>query len=864
MLFRSQNGNFFGKLATLLLFHLIVHACFSQQQYNADSSRVTAIASPELKGNGLKKTFIGKNYRIEWTTPVDVPVLDFKALGWKPTKEGGGKQTRSLKAEDKNGDEYSIRSVKKFPEKAIPDELKHTIFEKIVMDGLSASYPYGAMSMTPFSIAANVPYFKQQLVFVGDDPALAKFKPKFENMLALVQEERPSNITIIKDKDGKVKTYDTNELVDELQRSSKNRVDQTEVLRARLLDNFVMDFDRHDKQWKWVETDSGNRNIFVAVPKDHDQVFFTNQGIIPKIVKGTLPELQGFRAKTKNPITFNRAAINFDNYFLNGLSEMQWQSAINSFLSSMTDSVIDAALKQQPKEIQQYAAPHIAATLKEKRKYFHDDVMKYYHDLSKVVSVVGSNEGEDFQLMAEEGGRLLVVIADSTGRAIYERMFDPAVTKEIRLYGLEGNDRFHIEGGNTPIKVRLIGGPGNDQFINNSSDKKIFIYDLTDEKNVIRGTGDVKNRMSDDPMVNEYERLGYQFDHSGIGIYSEYPFDGGIYLGLRWRITKQGFRKTPYASQQDIILAHTVAVNSLLLRYNANFTRAIGNSDIVIRGEYFGPTARTNFFGMGNETDFDQSKPGGIKYYRARYDLANLSVMARTPLTSWMNIMYGPTFQYFQFPAAANANKFITSVDHSTTDDSKLHEANFYAGGQFQWNINTSNNAMLPTRGIKFNTTVRSLVPFQQDASTLTQVNGDLALYSDFISKKTVVLAARFGGGYNFGDFLVPQAQYLGFRENLRGFRIHRFAGRAMAYNNVELRWKLADLKTPLFPAAFGIIGFNDVGRVWANGENSATWHDGYGGGLWVAPFDKLVITGTLSYSNEEKNFALLTFGFQF
>jgi hypothetical protein len=59
-------------------------------------------------------------------------------------------------------------------------------------------------------------------------------------------------------------------------------------------------------------------------------------------------------------------------------------------------------------------------------------------------------------------------------------------------------------------------------------------------------------------------------------------------------------------------------------------------------------------------------------------------------------------------------------------------------------------------------------------------------------------------------------------------------------------------------------VGYNDIGRVWADNENSSTWHDGYGGGLWIAPFNKLVITGTLSYSNEEKNFALLTFGFQF
>ena len=33
---------------------------------------------------------------------------------------------------------------------------------------------------------------------------------------------------------------------------------------------------------------------------------------------------------------------------------------------------------------------------------------------------------------------------DITG-IMYQRTFDPAVTKEIRLYGLNGNDRFEID-----------------------------------------------------------------------------------------------------------------------------------------------------------------------------------------------------------------------------------------------------------------------------------------------------------------------------------------------------------------------------------------------------------------------------------
>jgi len=63
---------------------------------------------------------------------------------------------------------------------------------------------------------------------------------------------------------------------------------------------------------------------------------------------------------------------------------------------------------------------------------------------------------------------------------------------------------------------------------------------------------------------------------------------------------------------------------------------------------------------------------------------------------------------------------------------------------------------------------------------------------------------------------------------------------------------------------SFGLLAFNDVGRVWVDNENSSTWHTGYGGGIWIAPIDRIVFTGTLSYSKEEKNLPWITIGFQF
>ena len=835
---------------------------------NADSTaegpkRITVAANPDLKGNGFKRLMIGKNYREEWTQPITVPVLSLSAAGLKPTKEGGGKQTRSLKAEDANGNEYSLRSIKKYPEKAIPEVFKNSIAEKIVSDGISASYPYGALSVSVFATAAGIPYLPRKLVYLGDDPGLGKFREKYKNALVLWEDGRPhGQLPAAIASQEKIETLDTEELIFKVQESGKHRVDQASLLRARLLDNFVMDFDRHEGQWEWAGYDSANTTIYVAIPKDGDQVFFTNQGVIPSIAKGPIPELQGFKAGAKDQVTFNRSAINLDNFFLNELNENQWREAITSFLQSMTDSVIKKALAQQPAEIQQYAARKIVRKLERKRKNFTGDMMRYYKHLAEVVSIVGTNEEENFQVINDEDGRVLVTMKGREGNGLYERVFDPRHTKEIRIYGLEGNDHFQVEGAKSPIKIRIIGGPGQDQFINNADYGKMRIYDVDADHNIVKGDHSVKNQISDNPMNNEYQRLGYVFDKRGIGIYAEAGFDGGVYFGARYRIINQGFRKEPYASKHDISVGRTIAVNSYLFRYNADLIKAIGNTDVLIRSEYFMPTARTNFFGLGNETVFDESK--GIKYYRARYEYANVTVLARNRIKPWIDVRYGPTFQYFQLKKDVNEGKFITNIDHPVTDNNKLHQSYMYAGGELQFNVNTKNDLMLPTRGAVVNATVRSLMPLKDNAGNLTQLKSTISFYTDFLAKDHLILASRFGFAHNIGDYQYAQANYLGFRENLRGYRLHRFAGRSSAYNNLELRWKMTELKTFLCPMAFGLLAFNDVGRVWAGNENSSVWHNGYGGGVWIAPINRIVFTGTLSYSKEEKNLPWITIGFQF
>src|SRR4051812_41468348 len=65
---------------------------------SGEVTQVTVAANAELKESGSSRFFIGKNYRPEWTTPITANVFQWNGAGGKihPTKEGGGKQTKSL------------------------------------------------------------------------------------------------------------------------------------------------------------------------------------------------------------------------------------------------------------------------------------------------------------------------------------------------------------------------------------------------------------------------------------------------------------------------------------------------------------------------------------------------------------------------------------------------------------------------------------------------------------------------------------------------------------------------------------------------------------------------------------------------
>ena len=306
----------------------------------AQTDSASAPASTTFKNNSSRKFWMGANYREEWLTPVKAPIINLSTEkgGLKPLKLGGGKQSKSLRMEDPTGRQYALRLIEKFiTAKTLPPELQSQAAEDLVADGVSASYPYAALSIPVLSEAAGIPYNKVKLVYIPDDPLLGEFREDFKNRLAYFEERLPESVK---------KGEDSYDVAVKLKEDNDDNIDQRAVLRARILDLFIMDFDRHEDQWQWAAIDKDKGKTYFPIPRDRDQAFFINEGVVPGMAKWpwVVPQLEGFKPKAKNINRFNFAARNFDRFFLTELNEQDWKKEVDEFIPRMTDEVIEKAI----------------------------------------------------------------------------------------------------------------------------------------------------------------------------------------------------------------------------------------------------------------------------------------------------------------------------------------------------------------------------------------------------------------------------------------------------------------------------------------------------------------------------------------
>lgn len=840
---------------------------------------IRVAASQGYKAGGLKKFFLGENYRDVWAQEIEVPVFDVLSErdGLEILKKGGGMQTKSLRMEAKNEKQYVLRSIEKYAENAIPAAIRKTFAADLVQDQISASHPYGSLVIPYLADAVGIFHTNPQAVYIPEDPQFGPFMGTFAGLLA-IYEERP-NSAAAEDPffGGGEKVKSTFDVLEDLQDDNDNRIDGDFVVRNRLFDMWIGDWDRHDDQWRWVRYDDpdGKGHLYKPIPRDRDQAFFINEGLIPKIIsrRWALPKVEGFDEQVRWAPGLSNNARFFDRSFMAQPDWESWKKEVEFLQKNLTDEVIESSINKWPKEIFELTGERTIKNLKSRRADMLRFAREHYLFLSKEVEVVGSDKDELFTVERIDDEKTRVSVyklkkKGEKGQMVYQRTFLKSETKQVRLFGLGGQDEFELTGDvNKGIKISILGGKKkdvvNDQSNVSGGGKKTIVYDKSVE---VEKSKETKVVLAKDNETNAYNRKSFKYDILMPQISGQFNPDDGLFLGVGFLYTKNNWRKETYAAKHQFIVNAALATGSYSFNYDGSFTEVLGKWGLNLEALNQAPYFVNNFFGLGNESEFDFNgetvatiTDDPIQFYRIRTDRGLYGASLFRNFGTASSFSFGPLYR--SATVDEDDNNFLLSPN-SNIDVNKVSQAHQYAGGQAKMVLDSRDNKVITKRGAKLELGVQRLWGVNERSENLGVLSGN---FSFFLTPRAsnFTIANRTGAEHIIGDFEFFNAATLGGRSNLRGFRRTRFYGETAFYNNTDIRLKLFSFRSYLFPAKVGLVGFHDVGRVWLEGEDSNTWHRSMGFGLWIAPANATVISFNLSFTDEE-NLPSVTFGFLF
>ncbi|NOY96955.1 MAG: BamA/TamA family outer membrane protein, partial [Chlorobi bacterium] len=608
------------------------------------------------------------------------------------------------------------------------------------------------------------------------------------------------------------------------------------------------------------------------------QAFFVNEGVLPWIAarKWLMPKIQGFDEYTENieGLAFN--ARFFDRSFLIQSDWEDWLRQIDSLRILLTPEQIDKAVLSFPEEVRPLCAGRTAEILKARLENLEPMARKLYLSLAREVGITGTNEKDLFEIVVPDDTTIRITgyhlkKKNEKGVEIYHRVFYASETGAIRIYGFGGKDRFFIKGSaKNKISLTIIGGGDEDKVIYEGTKIPRFIT-IYDKKSTDLSYS-VKKRIKTtyDKEELKYDREDFEYDIVYPALSMGYNQDDGVFLGGGADISKY----SRYHRQDYEFLANYVfSTKAFNFHFAGRNIYPLKHFDFGLVADIKSPGYVSNYFGMGNETTWQVDK-SEKEYYWLRMS----EYYVKTDIVRFLDKdkihKAGLGFFYKNTDVEATPGRFISDFpQNGLSRDALLPHS--YAGVCFNYELNSiskrgvkkeegfAGSNMFHTRGMYLETEIAHFIGLNNNSPDFTKISGEWTSYLSFSQRPRVVYAVRLGGERLFGAYVFNEAATLGQKENLRGFRRTRFYGDASLYLNTEIRIRFKQFKTYVLNGTTGMLLFNDVGRVWLEGESSSRWHDGYGIGFWLSPFDMAVLT--ISYAgSRDDNLINVSMNYQF
>lgn len=845
----------------------------------------------QYEASAFQRKLFGSGWRDVWTTPVAVPVLDIStyAGGLEFDEIGGGFHSRVLHLNEEDGwREYRFRSVDKYP--TLPEAFRGTALGSVWEDQVSILFPAAPLLVPPLLKATGLLHVEPALYVMGDSPRLGEGRQMFAGMLGTMElkgEEAPD------DKPGfagatKIKSYEN--FLEDVNESRENRLDERELLAARLVDFLINDVDRSRDNYDWARFGEKGAYTWRPLPRDRDQAFADARGLMNAlIVRRVFPKQIPFGS------TYDLAGLTYTTYpidrrLLQRLDANDFREVSLRVQRAITDSVIGEVIAQMPPEWRANtdADERISSALRARRDALRTVAMAFYADLAGEVDVHGTNEADRVEVLRHADGRVTVTITDPEGSptvvqrsdgavvttvgggiagrdAFYSRTFLPSETNEVRVYAGGGDDVATVRGApSAGIIVRVIGGEGSDALADSAGGSKTFFYDAEGSNRLTLAGGTRVNTRPWKPMeIEEGFRLDSDFrpdwgGSSGLMPAFDYNTSAGVIIGIGQRVRKYGFRRVPYHWEYGASLQ--VGTGNGRLGVTGYGDYRFENSPGAMRLEAQATQLEaTRFFGYGNNTVevprelsvVDQRmltlEPSLVRVvgWRAREgteseikggDTAKYSGLR--PLVGELSV--GPRFAWIDPEPMAGSPLLTSAVVGS--DDFGL------AGAQAAFELDRTDDDAVPTAGWRMEAKVAAYPALLglDDAFGTATAGG--AFYVPFGRLGGPHIALRAGGSVAAGEYPAQFAPAIGGRRSLRGYSWRRFAGDAALNGGAELRVPVGTINV-LLRSQLGVFALADAGRVWFDGASDGGWHTGIGGGFWLAALGQSV---SVAYAHGE------------
>ena len=839
---------------------------------------MTVVPGPEYRAGWLQRKLVGTGYRDLWNTPIRVPVLNLDrfAGGLTVEKVGAtGGQTWSLHVYGADGNEYTLRSVDKHV-KLAPEVASGTV-AWILRDQISAGLATGALIVGHLMRASGVLHEEPTLVVLPDSPRLGPYRQQFAGLLVWV-ENRARGPGGAEDMDpdapgfaGASKISKTDAMLKAIGNKPDEHFDSRGYLTARLMDMIVGDWDRGPTQWWWARFGDKHDHIWRPIPHDRDWAFGNFDGILYAFLRPNVPWFVQYKPHYPNLIGLLSQAWGQDRRLLQDLNRAAWDSTANWLKAALTDSVIDDAVAQLPPPELALYGERLRRALRGRRDALPAMAASAYRiiasqanvrtiNVPSVVEITRRPDTVEIRATARESEH-----SSDDPVVYYDRRFDAKTTHEIRLYLDGGPDSVVVAGGGDHIRVRLIAGADGDVVVDGSAPGAgaTPIYDGGHPVRVIAEAGNrppVDDRLYKQPTlganVPEATRQPASFLLRDAGSWCE-PLTSGTISSVAGVAVEQGescsgfgFRRIPWATQQTGNIGFAFGPGGILGDYTASL-RAIGGWPIwSLHVE--GTSAEYRwFYGTGNATPH----PLPDDDYRARESRVGVTPTVTLDPISHLAITIGPELRYWD---AERSPVYFAATSP-------------YGAGPFGV-VDGHVDAVLDSRdptandssGVRLELSGRAVPAWWDAALAYGTAHAEVAGFAVIPGLPLHPFGdVRAGADKVWGIAPFQDLPEVGGPTTVEGYYPGRFSGDAAVYAHAQLYLPVARL-TLVAPGEVGVTALNDVGRVFLAGEHSSVWHDGFGGGLWSAYFDRRYLIALTLVHSVEHNIISGGFGLGF